>query len=561
MNNFQQSTEQKQSLIAHLRKNIVGDNTFIQTAFGKRKLTYADYTASGRSLHFIEQAILHYVLPYYANTHTESTITGKQTTCFREDARQIIQKSVNATDDDLVLFCGSGATAAINKLISLLNLPLLTQEHGTKPIVFIGPYEHHSNDLPWREADVELIRIPEVQTGGVDINALENALIRYQDRPIKIGSFSAASNVTGIKTDQTAITRLLHEHNALSFWDFAAAAPYVDIDMNPNLPKALSSDSSLLHKDAIFLSCHKFIGGPGTPGILIIKKHLIKNTIPSTVGGGTVSFVSHNKHNYLPIGTRREEGGTPNIVESIRAGMVFKVKADIGAEYIEMLEKNYLDQIEQRWRNHDKIEILGADTRDRLTITSFRIKAAHNYLHHGYIVALLNDLFGIQMRGGCSCAGPYGHELLGLDDQTSAAITEALSKGRSILKPGWTRFNLNYFLTQEEVNFILDAVEFVAEQGIKLLPYYEYHEISDLWLFQGKHRPTRSLESVLQDTLSLQDEVTDSQKRILWQSYLKQAENVVAANNLPQYQKCNQPFNSEFETLREFVLSKDFDIV
>ncbi|MCZ2720672.1 aminotransferase class V-fold PLP-dependent enzyme [Marinomonas sp. 15G1-11] len=555
MNDTQQ--EQKHALIANLRKNVIGDNTFIQTPFGKRKLTYADYTASGRSLHFIEQAILHSVLPYYANTHTESTITGKQTTQFREDARHIIEKSVNATDEDLILFCGSGATAAINKLISMLNIPLLTTQHGIKPIVFIGPYEHHSNDLPWREAEVKLIRIPEAKAGGVDLKALEDALIHYQAVPVKIGCFSAASNVTGIKEDQTAITNLLHKHQALSFWDFAAAAPYVEIDMNPNVSDLSADNQALAYKDAIFFSCHKFIGGPGTPGILIIKKHLIKNTIPSTVGGGTVSFVSHDKHSYLPVGVRREEGGTPNIIESIRAGMVFKVKSDIGAEYIESLEQEYVNQLEDRWRNHPNIEILGASTKNRLTITSFRIKTATGYLHHGYIVALLNDLFGIQMRGGCSCAGPYGHELLGIDDQKSAAITFALSGGNLILKPGWARFNLNYFLSQEEVNFLFEAVEFVAENGIKLLPYYQYNDKSDLWLFQGSSLSTQSLFDALQSEIKFTEALTEQEKIGLWKSYLSFSKQLITDVNLQKFKRCHQPFNDDFESLREFTLAKD----
>ncbi|MFT2109982.1 aminotransferase class V-fold PLP-dependent enzyme [Marinomonas sp. 2405UD68-3] len=541
------SEHQKQTLL-HIRNNIIGDNTYTKTPFGERKLTYADYTASGRSLAFIEKSITQSVLPFYANTHTESTITGKQTTRFREDAREIIRKAVNATSDYFVIFCGSGATSAVNKLISMMNFPLLKSQHGVNPVVFIGPYEHHSNDLPWRESSVDLVRISESPSGGLNLAELKNELIRYKDRPIKIGSFSAASNVTGIKTDQNSVSALLHQYNALSFWDFAAAAPYVDIDMNPQ-------ENSLHYKDAIFFSCHKFIGGPSTPGILVIKKSLINNSTPSIIGGGTVSFVSQNIHSYLDISEAREEGGTPSIIESIRAGMVFKLKSDIGPHTIERLEEEYVNQIEDRWRNHSTIELLGVNTRNRLTITSFRIHTKEGYLHHDFIVALLNDLFGLQVRSGCSCAGPYGHDLLNIDDKKSSKIISALSTGNTIIKPGWVRFNLNYFLPQEEVDFIFSAIEFVAENGAILLPFYQYDTINDMWLFQGACMETQSLDDIYRIKSEEASEVTLEQKVALWNSYLTEANNLIDKNTLGIYNKYHQPFNDSLHELKDFILA------
>lgn len=543
----------KQQLIKRIQDNVIGDQALIETPFGLRKMTYADYTASGRSLAFIETLVQQQVLPFYANTHTEATASGKQTTRFREDARQIIRSAVKANADDLVIFCGAGATAAINKLICMMDLAAYANTEKTKrPVIFIGPYEHHSNELPWREAKLEVVRIPENQCGGLDLLALENALIQYKEAPLKIGSFSAASNVTGIKLDQDKVTQLLHAHNALSFWDFAAAAPYVDIAMNPD-----PVTTGLTNKDAIFFSCHKFIGGPGTPGILVVKKNLVTNALPSTIGGGTVSFVTPSQHTYLPVGERREEGGTPGIVESIRAGLVFKLKQEIGCDTIEHLENALVEKIEQRWRSHPNIQLLGAPTHDRLTITSLRIKTVQGYLHHGFVVAVLNDFFGIQVRGGCSCAGPYGHQLLNITHASSCDIETAVAQGNKLLKPGWVRFNLNYFLREEEANFILDAIEFVAEHGLSILPYYEYETASDLWLFQGQTPTTKRLQDLCWDSLDALEANHKDDNKALWQSYLAQAHDIVKAMEHSDYRVCQQAFNPDFNQLRDFVLVQD----
>ena len=474
------------ALINYVRRSIIGDRQSIQTPFGEKPLVYADYVASGRSLTFIEDYIRDHVLPYYANTHTEASFTGAQITTLREQARQEIKRSLNCQSDDQVLFCGSGATAVINKLIDILNLRLpqeLSKRYladarindSERPVVFVGPYEHHSNELPWRESIAEVICIPLTESGEIDLSVLEQKLKDNAHRSLLIGSFSAASNVTGIKSDIAAITKMLKQYSALTFWDYAAAAPYVDINMNGASPK-----------DAIFISPHKFIGGPGTPGILVIKKSLLKNAIPAVVGGGTVLYVTPKDHVYVEHSERREEGGTPAIVESIRAGLVFKLKREVGVNEIERLEGSFIQRAIKRFQACPNLEILGNPSTRRIAIMALRFKHDDKDLHYGFIVSLLNDLFGIQVRGGCSCAGPYGHSLLGIDMPYSRAIESEIKQGNMLLRPGWVRLNFNYFIDEQEFEYLLKAVELVATSGWRMLPFYQVDVKSGVWRFQGQ---------------------------------------------------------------------------
>lgn len=463
--------------------------------YGLRRVTYADYTASGRSLAFVEDYIRAAVLPLYANTHTESSGTGLQTSRFREDARAIIREALGGNPvDHVIIFCGSGSTAAINKLVEVMNLRLpadLNDRYdllahipaAERPVVFIGPYEHHSNELPWRESIADVVTIPEDADGRIDLAALERELTRHADRAVKIGSFSAASNVTGIISDTRAISVLLHRFGARSFWDFGAAAPYVAVELAPYRP---GPDSALDYKDAVFISPHKFIGGPGTPGILAARRDLFTNRVPTVPGGGTVAYVNPNNHVYLTEPEHREEGGTPAIVESIRAGLVFQLKQAVGTNAIRDREEAFIRRAIDRWENNPNLEVLGSHSLPRLSIVSFVVRRAGRYLHHNFVVALLNDLFGIQSRGGCSCAGPYGHRLLGIDIETSHGFEREIERGCEGIKPGWVRVNFNYFISDAVFEFILAAVDLVASDGWRLLPEYRLDPATGQWRHVGE---------------------------------------------------------------------------
>jgi len=522
-------------LVETIRDSVIGSDYVVPGPFGNRRVTYADYTASGRSLSFIEDYLREVVLPLYANTHTESSGTGLQTTRFREEAREMIRTCVNASDEHAVIFAGSGATGAIDRLIAVLGIripgALDEQYHlsdripaAERPVVFTGPFEHHSNELPWRESIADVVRIDEDTDGHIDLDQLESELKKYANRPLKIGSFSAASNVTGIITDTRAVAKLLHEHDALSLWDFAAAAPYVSIDMSPE-------DEPLAYKDAIFISPHKMIGGPGTPGVLIARKELFTNDVPAVPGGGTVAFVNPNDHRYIDDIEHREEGGTPAIIESIRAGLIFQLKHAVGADRIRDLEESFIDRAIESWSSNPNIKILGNPDAERLSIVSFVVRHGERYLHHNYVVALLNDLFGIQSRGGCSCAGPYGHRLLGIDIDTSTEFESEITRGCEGIKPGWVRVNLNYFISEQVFDFIVNAVNLVANEGWRLLPYYRFDAATGLWehrdgrgeaplslteidysegTMRFDHRPQRDSDPVLTDYLDEARSIFDS---------------------------------------------------
>ncbi|CAI5739717.1 unnamed protein product [Hyaloperonospora brassicae] len=463
------------SLLRDLAANLIGRNAPFASPFGRKAQVYADYTASGKSLACIERFLRRHVMPTYGNTHTTTSVTGLQTTSFRDEARQIIAHAVNAHDaTDVVLFAGQGCTSAIHKLVTALGVHdgRRRRRAAKRPVVFTCPFAHHSNLLPWRESPcADEVPIPEAaHGGGLDLVELERQLQRHQHRPLKIGSFAAASNLTGLLLDVDRVSKLLHKYNALACWDYATCAPYVPMDMNPKHDPAA-------YKDAIFFSGHKFVGGPGSPGVLVVKKAVVSRAaVPTMPGGGTVLFVSEKAHRYLKDPVEREEGGTPDILGAIRLGLAFQLKQRVGPRRILALERRHVRRVRASLGRNAHIVLLGRQTDDvdQLPIFSMLFRFHDRFLHHNFVCALLNDLFGVQARGGCQCAGPFGARLLGLRRHHILDIGRAVLDKHEILKPGVARLSFPYFADAAEVDYVLAAVHFVADHGWKFLPQYRF---------------------------------------------------------------------------------------
>lgn len=449
--------------ISALRAGLVGKNAGIEGSFGVKKLLYADYVASGRALMQIEHFILEQVLPYYANSHTEASYCGGFMTRLRRDARAVIAECCGAGPEHAVIFAGSGATAGINRLVKLLGVAEAVAT-GRRVRILIGPYEHHSNILPWRESGAEVVEIDECSTSGPDLAALDEALRQPAD--LVVCAFSAASNVTGIVTDVAAVTTIAKAAGAKMVWDYAGAGPYLPIDMSPDKDAAI---------DAVVISPHKFIGGPGTSGVLILRRDAAVTAKPSWPGGGTVKFVSPTGHDYSNSLEAREEAGTPNVVGDIRAALAFLVKEAIGAEAMQARNAELTHRAITAWRGIERLELLGPLEPKRLPIFSFRVKDGKGgHVHQQLVTRMLSDRFGIQARGGCACAGPYVHRLLGIDDEESQRLREAILSGQEMLKPGFVRLNFSVLLDDEEVAFILDAVARLAADAASYEQHYDF---------------------------------------------------------------------------------------
>jgi selenocysteine lyase/cysteine desulfurase len=556
----------RNALVETIRASVIGDDAVLDGPFGGRRIVYADYTASGRALTFVERFIHDEVLPLYANTHTESSATGLQTMRLREDARRLIHRAVGGSDDDVVLFCGAGATGAIDKLVQVLGVRVpseLDDRFGLsdtipaaeRPVVFVGPYEHHSNELPWRESIADVVTIREDADGRVDLAHLEDELLRHADRPLKIGSFSAASNVTGIVTDVDQVSILLHRHNALSCWDYAAAGPYLRIDMNasPDVP-----DGHLAYKDAVFISPHKFVGGPGTPGVLVAKRGLLSNRVPAVPGGGTILFVTPTKHSYHADPAVREEGGTPAIVESIRAGLTFALKEAVGVDEIRRREEDFVRRALDSWGANPRIEILGNPQPERLAIISLGLRHPRGLLHSNFVVAALNDLFGIQARSGCFCAGPYMHRMYPIDDESSARMDAEVTLGHMGAKLAFVRVSFNYFISEAVFEYIVDAMHLMANEGWKLLPLYRFDPYTGEWHHEsGRRRPPLTLHDVSFASGALEFQgprATEPESALA--RYLEEARRIIReVEAAPPREPLRDPtVTAEFERVRWFPL-------
>ena len=514
-------------LFAHIRANEIGAGLPIHTPFGARATVYADYTASGRSLSFIEEYVAAHVLPTYGNTHTTTSKTGRQSSDFVAEARTMVRNYLRCGKHDNILFLGSGATAGANRLVAMLGLAAppaaraaaRARPEAERPIVFVGPYEHHSNLLPWRDSIADVVQIGEAAHGGPDLAQLQAALEAAAARPLRVGAFSAASNVSGALTDVDAVTALLHSHNALAIWDYASAAPHAPVCMNP--PAAAAAHASLLAKDAVFFSPHKFPGGPQAAGVLVFKSHLAELYCKGTAdgrrasvapGGGSVFFVSRDAHVYARAEEAREEAGTPPIIGAVRVALCMQLQQAVGWRAIAQADERLLHRMAAAWGSHPNLALLGHGARagasagavaaGRLPIVSFAVRCGDLMLHHNYVVALLNDLFGIQARGGCMCAGPYSQALLGIDGPTSDAIQAVLEQtqeahdeagsANEALRPGYIRVSLPYFTDLPTLQYVLDAVAFVADDGWTLLPQYAFDASTGEWRHVRQRRPPRA---------------------------------------------------------------------
>ncbi len=464
------------------RKNIVGIDQTFSSPFGNKKMVYADWTASGRLYRPIEEKILNDFGPFVANTHTETTFSGSAMTFAYHEAKKIIKNHVNASDDDVLITEGTGMTGVINKFQRILGLriPENLNEFASaipedkKPVVFITHMEHHSNQTSWLEtiADVEII--PYDNTGLVDIDGLRDLLKKYKDKTLKIASITACSNVTGIQPDYFKIAKIMHQNKGVCFVDFACSAPYVKVDMHPEDKEA--------NLDAIFFSPHKFLGGPGTSGVLIFNKDLYHNMVPDNPGGGTVNWTNPwGEHSYLYDIELREDGGTPGFLQTIRIALAIQLKDEMGVENIHNREEEINKKVFKKLKSIDNLVILAKQHEDRLGVFSFYI----NDLHFNLGVKILNDRFGIQTRGGCSCAGTYGHFLLHVDQQESHELVERITDGCMLDKPGWIRMSIHPTTTDEEVDFICESIKDLAENFKVWEKDYSYNKATNEFMYKG----------------------------------------------------------------------------
>jgi selenocysteine lyase/cysteine desulfurase len=555
---------------AFLREQIVGVDSTFETPFGERLMVYCDYTASGRCLRFVE-SYLQSLQRIYANTHTEDDITGRSMSQLLHEAEESIKESVNAGPQGRIIACGTGATGAIDKLQQIIGVtlaPATRRNLGSlldadalaevQPIVFIGPYEHHSNELSWRQSLAKTVQVRLDASGQIDLAHLESLLQdpQYENR-MRIGSFSAASNVTGMRSDVRKIASLLHRYGAIACFDYAACAPYVDIDMNPK-PAGGGDDPSI---DAIFISPHKFLGGPGSSGVLVFNERIYDRSLPPSVSaGGTVDYVGMSDQDFISRIEEREKAGTPGVLQTLKAALVFQVKDAVGTDVIQKREHEFTRRALSSFASDDNIEVLGnPDPESRVGIISFNIRdASGKYLHHKLLTVLLNDLFGIQSRAGCSCAGPYGHRLLNIDEPTSEKYRSAVQQGHCGLKPGWCRVGLHWVMDDAEADYVIEAIHFLAREGHHFLGLYDFDLSSGTWAhrYAKTTLPEFSLDAALVNEQVEPATLTLPLRQQLYRHYLAEARKMAEQlRNEPQATLAT--LGGELEDLQFFALPGD----
>lgn len=462
------------------RDHIIGYRHTFTSPYGTKSMIYADWAASGRLYRPIESRLAEDFGLFVANTHTHSNVSGRTMTLAYDEAKQIIKKHVSAGKHDILLFAGSGMTGAVNKLQRLLGLkvpehlrPGLNLPESERPVIFVTHMEHHSNHISWAETIGDVVCLPPGPDGGVEPSHLESLLKRYGHRRIKIGAFTACSNVTGLETPYYELARIMHRHGGMCFVDFSASAPYVNIDMHPG-----PSEDAEDRLDGILFSAHKFLGGPGTSGVLVMDARLCVSRIPDHPGGGTVNWTNPwGEYLYNKDAETREDGGTPGVMQAIRTALSIRLKEEMGMDRMRSRERELTALLLRGTEDIPGLHILGGATRERLGIISFVCEK----VHYNLMVTLLNDRFGIQARGGCSCAGTYGHYLLGIDQAASHQIAELIADGDLSKKPGWVRISLHPAMTNREVSYISASIRQIVENIAEWERDYTYHPKSGEW--------------------------------------------------------------------------------
>ncbi len=469
-----------ESYFKKYRENTIGYNAKIETPFGLKPLVYADWIASGRLYRPIENVLRDRIGPMVANTHSESSYTGMIMTNIYKRSHKIIKQHVNAGRDDIIITAGSGMTSVVNKLQRILGMRIPEQaqqyyhmQPENRPVVFITHMEHHSNHTSWLESNVDVVVLEPTEDLLVDPESLRKEIVKYKNRTLKIGSFSACSNVTGVGVPYYDLAKIMHEHGGFCFVDFAASAPYVNINMHPQDP--------LKSLDAIYFSPHKFLGGPGSSGVLVFNSAIYHNQAPDNSGGGTVDWTNRwGKYRYIDDIEAREDGGTPGFLQSIKAALCIKLKEEMDCDKMMEREEEQVSKILNAFREIPGMNILADNVDERIGAISFYLDG----IHFNLVVRLLNDYFGIQVRGGCSCAGTYGHYLLHVDYYTSNKITSKINKGDLSEKPGWVRLSLHPTTSDGEIDYIIDAVKKVAENAHEWQKDYEYVSAKNEYSFK-----------------------------------------------------------------------------